>query len=321
MLKKLLAGALLLAAFGAHAQEYPNRPIKMVMPFAPGGPTDIVARILSQGLGARLGQALVIENRPGANGIIGTDAVAKAEPDGYTLLLAPTSHTINPSMYKKLPYDTVRDFASVAYIGNSSAMVVVVSNAVPARSVQELVALAKQQQGKLAYGSAGAGNLLHLAAEHFSMTVGVKLLHVPYKGAGPVVTALYTGEIQLAFLGPVQAASLVKDGKLRALALTGPKRLPQLPGVPTMIESGYPDYDFDGGIQAAIYAPAKTPREVVLKLNREINAVLNDPAVRERFDQLALDVGGGPPEVLDRQVTGRIEKYARIIKAANIDPE
>lgn len=321
MRNKLLYAVLLLAACTVQAQDYPNRPIKVVMPFAPGGPTDLVARILAQGLQPRLGQPLVIENRPGANGIIGTEAVAKADSDGYTLLLAPTSHTINPSMYRKLPYDTVRDFASVAYIGNSSSMVLVVGNAVPARSVKELVSLAKQQEGKLAYGSAGIGNLLHLAAEHFSMMTGTKLLHVPYKGAGPVVAALYSGEIQIAFLGPVQGARLVKDGKLRALAVTGPRQLPQLPGVPTMVESGYPGYDFDGGIQAAIYAPAKTPKEIVLKLNREINAVLNDPATRERFEQLALDVGGGPPEVLDRQVSSRIEKYAQIIKAAKIEPE
>ena len=321
MMKKLLATALLLASVVTQAQDYPARPVRMIMPFAPGGPTDIVARILAQGLQPRLGQPLVIENRPGANGIIGTEAVAKAEPDGYTLLLAPTSHTINPSMYKKLPYDTVKDFASVAYIGNSSSMVIVVGNAVPAKNVKELVALAKEQDGKLAYGSAGIGNLLHLAAEHFAKMTGTKLLHVPYKGAGPVVAALYSGEIQLAFLGPVQAARLVKDGKLRAIAVTGPKQMPQLPGVPTMKESGYPDYDFDGGIQAAIYAPARTPREIVMRLNREINAVLNDAATRERFDQLALDVGGGGPEVLDRQVSMRIAKYAEIIKAADIQPE
>jgi tripartite-type tricarboxylate transporter receptor subunit TctC len=321
MLTRLLTAALLLGPIVTHAQDYPNRPVRMVMPFAPGGPTDVVARIVAQSLGERLGQAVVIENRPGANGIIGTEAVARAEPDGHTLLLAPTSHTINPSMYKKLPYDTVKDFASVAYIGNSSAMVLVVGNAVPAKSVSELVAIAKREDGKLAYGSAGAGNLLHLAAEHFSMMTGAKLLHVPYKGAGPVVTALYTGEIQVAFLGPVQAASLVKDGKLRALAVTGPKRLPQLADVPTMIEAGYSGYDFDGGIQAAIYAPAKTPRDIVMKLNREINAVLDEPATRQRFEQLALDVGGGGPEVLDRQVAMRIKKYAEIIKAANIQPE
>ena len=321
MLKKLLAAALLLVSVLAHAQDYPNRPVRMVMPFAPGGPTDVVARIVAAGLGERLGQAVVIENRPGANGIIGTEAVAKAEPDGYTLLLAPTSHTINPSMYRKLPYDTVKDFASVAYIGNSSSMVLVVGNKVPTQNVKELVALAKQEDNKLAYGSAGAGNLLHLAAEHFASMTGTKLLHVPYKGGGPVVAAILSGEIQLAFLGPVQAARLVKDGKLRALALTGPHRLPQLPGVPTMKESGYPDYEFDGGIQAAIYAPAKTPRDIVTKLNREINAVLDDPATRQRFDQLALDVGGGGPEVLDRQVATRIKKYAEIIKAANIQPE
>jgi tripartite-type tricarboxylate transporter receptor subunit TctC len=314
-MKKLLF-TLLFAVFSVNAQDYPTRPVRMVMPFAPGGPTDIVARILSERLQARLSQGFVIENRAGANGIIGTDHVAKSAPDGYTLLVAPTSHAINPSIYKKLPYDTLKDVASVAYLGASTCMVMVVGSQVPAKSVAEFLKL-----NKTAYAAAGVGNFTHLAGEYFNMNAKADVLAVQYKGAGPMVAALYSGEVQAAFLGPVQAIGLMKDGRLRPLAVTGLKRLPQLPDVPTLAESGFPGYDLDGGIQAAVYAPAKTPRDIILKLNREINAVLAEPAVKERFEQLALEGAGGPPEALDRQLSSKMEKYAAIVKAAKIEPE
>ncbi|MGQ0651081.1 MAG: tripartite tricarboxylate transporter substrate-binding protein [Betaproteobacteria bacterium] len=291
----------------------------MVMPFAPGGPTDIVARLVSERLGARIGQAVVIENRAGANGIIGTEHVAKSAPDGYTLLAAPTSHAINPSIYRKLPYDTLKDFVSVAYLGASPAMVMVVGRDVPAKTVQDFVSLTKTRN--TAYAAAGVGNFTHLAGEYFNMVAGTSVLAVQYKGAGPMVQALYSGEVQAAFLGPVQAIGLMKDGRLRPLAVTSPRRLAQLPDVPTLAESGVSGLDLDGGIQAAVYAPAKTPREIVLKLNREINAVLQEPAVRERFGQFALEGAGGPPEELDRQLTAKMQKYAAIVKAAKIEPE
>lgn len=310
---------LFLLAFNVQAQDYPARPVRMVMPFAPGGPTDIVARIVSERLGAKLGQAVVIENRAGANGIIGTDHVAKSAPDGYTLLMAPTSHAINPSIYKKLPYDTLKDFASVAYLGASPAMVMVVGKDVPAKTPQDFIALAKKQNTN--YAAAGTGNFTHLAGEYFNMTAGTKVQAIQYKGAGPMVQGLYGGEVQAAFLGPVQAIGLMKDGRLRPLAVTSQKRLPQLPDVPTMAESGFPNYELDGGIQAAIYAPAKTPRDIIMKLNREVNAILAEPAVKERFDQLALEGAGGPPEELDRQVMAKMQKYASIVKAAGIEPE
>ena len=262
---------------------------------------------------------MVIENRAGANGIIGTDHVAKSAPDGYTLLLAPTSHAINPSTYKKLPYDTLKDFASVAYLGASRAMVMVVGRDVPAKTPQDFIALSRRQNTN--YAAAGVGNFTHLAGEYFNMTAGTKVQAVQYKGAGPMVQALYGGEVQAAFLGPVQAIGLMKDGRLRPLAVTSQQRLPQLPDVPTMAESGFPGYELDGGIQAAVYAPAKTPRDIVLRLNREINAVLAEPAVKERFDQLALEGAGGPPEELDRQVAAKMQKYAAIVKAAGIEPE
>jgi len=214
------------------AQEYPSRPIRMVMPFAPGGPTDIVARIVSERLATRIGQPVVIENRAGANGIIGTEHVAKSSPDGYTLLMAPTSHAINPSIYRKLPYDTLKDFASVVYLGASRGLVMVVGRDVPVKTPQDFVALSKKQN--TAYAAAGVGNFTHLAGEYFNMVAGTNVLAVQYKGAGPMVQALYSGEVQAAFLGPVQAIGLMKDGRLRPLAVTSPQRLAQFAEVPTM---------------------------------------------------------------------------------------
>jgi tripartite-type tricarboxylate transporter receptor subunit TctC len=307
------------AAYAAAAEAFPQRPIRWIVPFPPGGSNDVLARYLGVKLAERLGEQVVIDNRAGANGIIGTEHVAKSAPDGYTLLVAPTSHAINPSIYKKLPYDTLKDFASVAYLGASRGMVMVVGKDVPAKTPQDFIALAKKQN--TAYAAAGTGNFTHLAGEHFNMVAGTKVLAVQYKGAGPMVQALYSGEVHAAFLGPVQAIGLMKDGRLRPLAVTSLKRLPQLPDVPTMAEAGFPGYELDGGIQAAIYAPAKTPREIVLRLNREINAVLTEPAVKERFDQFALEGAGGPPEELDRQVAEKMQKYAAIVKAAGIQPE
>jgi tripartite-type tricarboxylate transporter receptor subunit TctC len=312
--------ALALGAAAAQAQDYPKQPVKMIMPFGPGGPTDIVARLLAQQLTSKLGQTFLVENRPGANGIIGTEVVAKSPADGYTLLVAPTAHVINPSIYKKLPYDTFRDFASVAFIGNSPGLVLAVTPGV-AKDVKEFIGLAKAKDTKIAYGSGGVGNFQHLAGEYFNMTVGTSMIHVPYKSAGQVVTAMYGGEVQASFLGPVQAVEIFKSGKLRPLAVTSLKRLPQLPDVPTMVEAGYPNFELDGGIQAAVYAPAKTPREIIVKLNREINAALQDPALQERFKVMAMDTPPGGPEALDQQVKARFEKYGAIVRAAKIEPE
>lgn len=306
---------------GAQPSTFPTHPIRIVMPFSPGGPTDMIARVLAQGLGSRIGQSVVVENRAGANGILGTVTVAKAPADGHTLLLAPTSHAINPGLYKNLPYNTLRDFRSVIYIGNSPGLVLVVNGASPLGSVQQLVAQASKPDGKMAFGSAGIGNITHLAGEVFNRATGAKALHVPYKGAGEILTGLYAGDVQFAFLGPPQAAELMKAKKLKALAVTSAKRIPQLPDIPTIGELGYADADFDGGIQAAVYAPAATPQPVIDKLNAEINAVLAEPSVRARFEPLAMDIAGGPPEALDRKLQAVMERYSRILRDANIQPE
>ncbi len=319
-----LLGASFALALGAaaHAQATTapaGPPVTIVLPFAPGGGADMIARLLAERMTTRTGTTYLVENRAGANGIPGSSAVAHAAADGRTLLLAPTSHTINPGLYPKLPYDTVKDFRSVIYVGNSPGLVLVAINALPANSVKELVALAKNPSQRLSFGSGGNGNLLHLAGEYFNRETGSSILHIPYKGPGPVVQALLGGgEIQIAFLGPPQAAELLKTGKLKALAVTSPKRIPQLPDVPTVAESGYPSYAFDGGIQAAIYAPAGTPDAVIQRLNRDFDAVLAEPALRERLTGLALDVAGGPPQELDRQLKERMALYAGIIKAVGI---
>lgn len=309
------------ASVGAQPAQFPAQPIRIVMPFTPGGPTDMIARVLAQGLGSRIGQSVIVENRAGANGIVGTTAVAKAPADGHTLLLAPTSHAINPGLYKSLPYNTLRDFRSVIYVGNSPGLVLVVNASSPFNSVRQLVAEASRPDSKVAFGSAGIGNITHLAGEVFNRATGARALHVPYKGAGEILTALYGGEVQLAFLGPPQAADLMKAKKLKALAVTSASRIPQLPDIPTIGELGYADAEFDGGIQAAIYAPAATPQPVIDKLNAELNAVLADPAVKARFEPLALNIAGGPPDALDRKLHSVMERYARILRDANIQPE
>jgi tripartite-type tricarboxylate transporter receptor subunit TctC len=321
---RLITISIMLAAAvpaAAQSNNFPTRPIRIIMPFTPGGPTDMIARVLAQGLGSRIDQSVIVENRAGANGILGTSAVAKAPADGYTLLLAPTSHAINPGLYKSLPYNTLRDFRSVIYVGNSPGLVLVVNGSSPFNSVRQLVAEASKPDSRIAFGSAGVGNITHLAGEVFNRATGAKTLHVPYKGAGEILSALYGGDVQFAFLGPPQAAELMKAKKLRALAVTSAKRIPQLPDVPAIGELGYADADFDGGIQAAVYAPAATPQPVIDKLNAEFNAVLADPSVKARFEPLAMDIAGGPPEVLDRKLHAVMERYARILREANIQPE
>jgi tripartite-type tricarboxylate transporter receptor subunit TctC len=322
LLRLAAGGTIALAAGSAPAQDnFPSQPIRMIMPFSAGGPTDMVARVMAQAVSGRIGQNIVVENRAGANGIIGTQAVAGAPADGHTLLIAPTSHTINPSLYKSLPYNTSRDFRSVIYIGNSPGLVVVTNADGPASDVRKFIEAAKLPDNKLSFGSAGNGNLTHLAGSYFNGVTGARLQHIPYKGAGEIVAALYRNEIQAAFLGPPQAVELLKAGKLRALAVTSAKRIPQLPDVPTMAESGYPNYLFDGGMQAAIYAPAATPTAVIQKLNREFNAALQEAEIRTRFETIGLDIVGGAPEVLDAQVERRLTFYSKLVRDSNIAPE
>ena len=323
---KLVANRLSLAVlfFGAatmtQAQDYPSRVIKILPPTAAGSAPDTVARILAAKLTQQLGQSVIVENKPGANSIVPSDAVAKSAPDGYTLLLNTGSQAINPSVYKKLPYDTLKDFAPVALIGTSGTLVMVVSPGFKANTLAEFLALAKEPKSDLSFGSAGVGNTLHLAGEYFNMNLGTQLLHVPYKGGAPAMAAVMGGEVSVAFLNPVQAVSQVRSGKLRALAVTGKSRMPQLPNVPTIAESGFPNFDFDGG-WFALYAASKTPKNIIARLNQEVNIAIADPSINKQLNELGISPVISTPEDLERYLKAEITKFAKIVRAAKIEPE
>jgi len=301
------------------SQAYPSRPVHLVVPFGAGTP-DAIARIVGQRLAEQTGQAFVVENRTGANGIVGTDAVAKAQPDGYTLLLVSASFAINPSIYKKLPYDTLKDFAPVTNVCALDAFILTVNPAVPAHSVQELIALARSPGAKLAYGSPGIGNTIHLAGALFNARAGTNMVHVPYKGGGPAVSALLGGEIQAMFANASLALSHIKAGKLRALAVTARQRLPYLPDVPTMSEAGVNGMEIDAG-WFGVFAPAGTSAETVSKLHGEIRAALANAQVRERLLAQGLAPVGNPPAEFKAYVESEIKNYAEMVRLAGIEPE
>ncbi|MDX3907159.1 MAG: tripartite tricarboxylate transporter substrate binding protein [Pigmentiphaga sp.] len=307
------------AAAAAGAETFPSRPIKVVVPFTAGGNADTVARILTQELSRQLGQGIVIDNRGGANGIIGSDIVAKAPPDGYTLLFTTGSHAINPIVSDKLPYDTVKDFAPVALVGVTGSHVLVVPPSSPFKTLQQLVEAGRKPDSKLSFGSAGVGNTMHLVGEYFKMLTGTHLLHVPYRGSAPAVNALMAGEVQLVFLNPVGAVEQVKQGNLRALAVSGDGRLAQLPDVPTMAEAGLPQFDLNGGWQG-LFAPGGTPLQVIATLNEKVNQALKTPAVSERLQAIGMQPAGGPPQALADYVRQDMKKFSEIAKAADIRP-
>jgi tripartite-type tricarboxylate transporter receptor subunit TctC len=301
------------------AAAYPDRPIRLVVPAAPGGAIDIVGRIMGVKLSDVLAQNVVIDNRAGANNIIGTEIVAHSPPDGYTLLITAGAHTINPAVYKKLPYDALRDFAPIGRICNSGGLVIVVHPSFGARTLQQLIEMARANPGKIAYGSAGFGNSTHLAAELFQMMAHVKFIHVPYKGAGPAVTDLLGGQIPLMFGPSPVVVPLVQSGRLRPLAFTGLKRSSQLPDVPTVDEAGIKGYENSGWY--GMYGPRGTPKEVVARVNAAIRQIVQMPDTRERFAALNLEPVGSTPEEFAQFLKKDLEKYAAIAKAAGIKPE
>ena len=310
-----LAATALLACGGVAAQDYPARPVKIVVPFAPGGGTDVVARILAQRLSADLGQQFVVENKAGAGGSIGTDQVAKAAPDGYTLLLVPTSHVINPSIFK-LPFNTERDFAPITMVA-STPILVAVPPSVPAKDLNELVALAHKRPDAVAnYGSAGSGTVFHLATEMFKRKNGIDPTHIPYKGGGPTVMALIAGEVQLAFETMLSLQPQVKAGKARALAVASRSRSPLMPEVPTATEQGFPelvatnDYMF--------FAPANTPKPVVEKLYQAVMKALRDPAIAANLGQQGADIVGSTPDQLAAYVHAEVPRWARVAQQADV---
>ncbi|MFN7086114.1 MAG: tripartite tricarboxylate transporter substrate binding protein [Burkholderiales bacterium] len=300
------------------AQDYPHKPLRMVAPFAPGGATDTLARIVGQKLHERFGQPVVVDNRAGAGGNIGADLVAKAAPDGYTLLLGGVPHAIAVTLYAKLPYDLQKDLAAVAEIATFPSMIVL-HPALPAKSVKELIALAKARPGELNFGSAGNGSPNHLALELFKTMADVSMVHVPYKGTGQVIGDLLAGQVQLASMGFPTATPHVKSGRLRAIAVTGAARSPLLPDVPTVSEEGLPGFDVTSWY--GVFAPAATPQDIVAKLNAEIGQVMANAEVRQRLAAMGAEPAAKTPAAFAAYVREEIAKWAKVVResGAKID--
>jgi tripartite-type tricarboxylate transporter receptor subunit TctC len=314
-----MAAVAMLVAGPAHAQPYPAKPIRFIVPQAAGGSTDILSRTVGQKLSEKLGQQVVMDNRAGANGLIGTELVAKSQPDGHTLLAGGTGTiAINVSLYDKIAYDPIRDFAPVILIAYSTS-VLVVHPSVPVKNITELVALAKARPGELRYASAGSGSSPHLSAELFKTTAGINVVHVPYKGSTPGVVATVSGETSLMFTGIASALAHIKAGRLRALSVNGPKRSSALPEVPTASESGLPGFEVDFWI--GILAPAGTPRAIVARLNSEVNRILAQDDVKERLVTLGTDPVGGTSEQFAAVIKADVVKWAKAIKASGAKPE
>ena len=314
-----LAAALMLPLPSA-AQTYPARPVRMVVPFAPGGSTDIMSRVAAQhmALSDTFGQQIIVDNRPGVSGIVGIDIVAKAQPDGYTVLMTSLAITVNPSLYASLPYDTAKGFTPVTLVG-SNVNILVLHPSVPAKSLQEFIAYAKANPGKLNFGSGGPGTTPHLAGEMFKTMAGIQVTHVPYKGGGQSVAALLGGEIQFILESTTQLLPLVKAGKLRPLGITDLKRSPFLPDLPTLSESGLKGYEMVGW--NGMFVPAGTPPAVVSKLHAEVVKALALPAVKERFAALGADPSGMSPAEFSAFVAAETAKWAKVVKDANIKVE
>ncbi len=315
----LAAGAVALPAVSriAWAQTYPARPVRIIVGFSAGGPNDILARLMGEWLSKRFSQPFVVENRPGAGSNLATEAVVRAPPDGYTLLLVGSPNAINTTLYDKLDFNFIRDIAPVASVIRGG-LVMVVHPSVPAQTVPEFVAYAKANPGKLSYGSGGVGGITHITPELFKMMAGVDMVHVPYRGVAPALTDLLGGQVQLLFANPTQSIQHIGAGKLRALAITTATRSEALPDIPTVGESvpGYEASSFFG-----FGAPRNTPAEIINKLNKEIDAGLADPKIKARLADLDGTVLGGSPADFGKLVAEETEKWGKVIRAANIKPE
>jgi tripartite-type tricarboxylate transporter receptor subunit TctC len=302
----------------ALAQPYPTRPIRLVVASSAGGASDILARMLGQKLAEELGQQVVIDNRGGASGVIGTDIVSKAMPDGYTLLIIQPSLTINPSMIRKLPYDAIRDFAPVSLVVDA-AQIMTVNPSVPAKNVKDLIALAKSRPGQLMFGSPGVGTSPHLTAELFKVKTGVDMPQVPFKGSGPAFVSLISGEVSAAFSTVLSAMPHIKSGKIRALGVTTLKRVQVVPEVPTIAESGVPDFETSQWF--GILAPAGTPRRIVDRLYQALLRGSTSPDVKDRLTAQAVEVVNKKPEEFASVIKRELVQWAQVIKAAGIRPQ
>jgi tripartite-type tricarboxylate transporter receptor subunit TctC len=315
----LAAGTLAVACgYGVQAADYPARPIRLVVPFAPGGSNDIMARLVGQKFNENMGQQVIVDNRPGASGIVGTEIAARATPDGYTLLMMSLTLAVNPSLYRKLPYDTEKSLAPVTLVA-SAPLMLVVHPALPVKSVKDLIAYAKAHPGKLNFGSGGRGATPHLAGEMLQTMAGVQMTHIAYKGGGPALADLVGGQIQLMLENIPSTLPFVKAGKLRALAVSGSSRSALLPDLPTLDEAGLKGYEIVGW--NGLFFPAGTPHPIVQKVHAETVKLLAQPDVKERLATLGAEGVGSAPAEFAAFVRAEIAKWARVVKQAGLQPE
>jgi len=320
MLRRLAALlAVLLAIPLAHAQAWPSRPVKMIVPFPAGGPTDVLTRVLSDKLSQALGQPVVVENKPGAGGSIGADLAAKAAPDGYTLVMATGStHSVGPHLNRSLPYDPVKDFTPIVYVGFGTN-ILLVSPTLGVGNVRELIALAKAKPGGLNYATSGIGSVAHLTSEMFASMAGVKLTHVPYKGTQLSITDLVSGQVGMLFDNVLTAKPHVEQGRLKGIAISSRKRSTVVPDIPTMDEAGVPG--FDSWNYFGVFGPANLPPAIVQRVNAEMNRILADPAVKERFHAFGFEITGGTPAQFAEVIQSESRRWAKVIRDANIKVE
>jgi tripartite-type tricarboxylate transporter receptor subunit TctC len=310
----LAALVLSLGAFGAQAQTYPSKPVKIVVGFAPGGGSDFAARVIAQQLTERMKNQVIVENKPGAGSLIGAEYVIKSAPDGYTLLLTPASYTVNPSVYK-LSFDPLNDITPIAQI-SKGPYVVAVHPSVPAKTLKELVAYAKANPGKLSYASSGNGAHIHVATEYFLYTAGINIVHVPYKGTGPALNDTVGGQVQMIFGSVASALQYVKSGRLRPLAVTTPKRIAAAPDVPTVSESGYPGWEVTNW--HGLVGPKGLPKDILQRLNKEVNGSVHSDEVKKVLSSDGLEPAGGTPEEFAALLKAEVARWAQVVKRANI---
>ena len=313
-----VALALALAAGGAYAQSFPAKPVRVIVPFSPGGPADFQVRLLAPRLTEAWGQQVIVDNRGGANGIIAFELGAKADPDGHTLILITAGFTINATLYPKLPYDSRRDFAGVTQLASGPG-IVVVHPSLPARSVKELVGFAKSRPGQIIYMSAGVGSPSHLAVELLKTMTGINMIHVPYKGVAPGIADLIAGQVQVSIPTILAALMHAKTGRLRALATTGANRAPAAPELPTMVEAGFPDYEAANWFGFVV--PARTPAAIIAKVNQDVVRALNVPDVREKMLAQGMEPVSKTPEAFSKYIQSEIAKWAGVVKTSGAKPE
>ena len=318
--RRFVAAAVIIAAglAPASAQQYPSKPIRIISIFAAGGGNDTISRTVGAKVGELVKQQIIVENRPGANGIVGTELAARAAPDGYTITLIPSGHAVNASLYKKLPYDSIRDFTPISLVG-SSPLLLVVHPALPVKNVKELIWFAQARPGELTYSSAGIGSSGHLAGALFDTLTGTKMVHVPYKGNAPALTDLMGGQVFLTFATTASVMPHVRSGRLRGIATTGPTRPASLATFPTVAEAGVPGYE--ASLWYAFVGPAGIPQEIVQRLNALVVTAVKAPEVRERLTNVGVDPGSSTPEELARLMVTDVKRWARVIERTGVQPQ